>query len=365
MNVQRPREYLLVEPINKTPFPPLGLMRISTWLKQKHPSAEVRCAVGTDHHRCLDRPYEILVTSLFTWDLPRVVRIVNHYQDHFPRAKVRIGGIAASLMNEYVEAHTGLKPHVGLLPEVENYPPDYSMTFGRDLRTSITTTSRGCIRNCQFCSVRHMEPVFEVRDGWERDICADKPRITFWDNNWLASPELERDCERLLKIDKIVDFNQGLDARLYTPEVARLLARVRLDPIRFAFDDVRQEKAVIKAIRLAKEHTTREIRVYVLYNYTDTPEDTYYRIDLLNREGVLAFPMQYRRPTTDRRVLPGPRWNQRLLRAFKLSLLFYYRKGMINESRDPFLSIYGHRAEEFVSRLYEIHRGDVARRRQR
>ncbi len=74
--------------------------------------------------------------------------------------------------------------------------------------------------------------------------------------------------------------------------------------------------------------------------------------------------MEYRAPTVNTKKIPGPNWNTYLLRAFKLTLLFYYRKGMITESRESFLSIYGKNEKEFVSNLYEIYSNDKAMRRE-
>jgi len=54
---------------------------------------------------------------------------------------------------------------------------------------------------------------------------------------FLASPNFESECLKIAKYDKTVDFNQGLDARLYTDEKAKLLSKIRLNPIRLAFDD--------------------------------------------------------------------------------------------------------------------------------
>lgn len=131
-----------------------------------------------------------------------------------------------------------------------------------------------------------------------------------------------------------------------------------MDPMRFAFDAVAQEKKVIRAIGLAKKYYGGEIRVYVLYNFADTPDDFFYRISLLNRLGVLAFPMEYRPPTAAKEKLPSKYWDSLLLRAMKLSLLFYYKKGMITDSRKSFRSIYGSTAKQFRSKLYEIYEYD-------
>jgi hypothetical protein len=358
-------QFLLVEPVAKTPFPPLGLMKISSMLKKRIKYCDVFAQVGNAVPRNLTKPEEIFITSLFTWDLDAVIKSINFYRDKFPRAKIHIGGIAASLVPDYIRNVGGIEPHIGLLGEAEACPPDYSQTFGRKINASITFASRGCPRQCRFCSVRTHEPKFFARDDWENDICSDFNKIIFWDNNWLASPNFETDCKKIEKHGLVVDFNQGLDARRYTEDVAKKLANINIDPIRFAFDDVNSERAVLRAIRLAKKYSKKEIRVYVLYNFEDTPEDFYYRIDLLNREKVLSFPMEYRKPTSSRTKFPGRYWNKALSRALKLSLLYFYRKGMITESRKSFLSIYGRTPQKFVDRLYEIYEYDKSLKRKR
>ena len=352
------KQFLLVEPIAKTPYPLLGLMKIANMLRDQHTGCEVLAVVGTDIPCAVRRPEAIYVTSLFTWDLQKVVRSVQFYADRFPRADIHVGGISASLLPDYVKGRTGITPHIGLLKDAERCAPDYSLTFGRRINASITFASRGCPRHCRFCCVALHEPEFLPRDDWQNDICGELPNVIFWDNNWLASPNFSRDCDAITKLGKVVDFNQGLDARLYDNQVAKRLGNLQLDPIRFAFDNVKSEPYVLRAITLAKKHSTAEIRVYVLYNFDDTPEDFYYRISLLNQHDVLAFPMEYRRATASPKKFPGPHWDIPLLRALKLTLIFYYKRGMITESLKSFESIYGKTFREFVSRLYEIYEYD-------
>jgi len=351
-------QFLLVEPIAKTPFPPLGLLKISTMLKTKYKDCSVFAQVGNAIPPALHRPEKIYITSLFTWDLDSVVKSIRFYQDAFPRTEIHVGGVAASVLPNYIRKATGINPHVGLLAEAEECPPDYSQPFGRKLNASITFTSRGCPRNCRFCSVKIHEPTFNVCNDWERNLNLKFSRIIFWDNNWLASPNLKNDCQKIKHLGKIVDFNQGLDARFYNENVAKMLSSINIDPIRFAFDDHRSETSIINAIRLAKKYSNRDIRVYVLYNFEDSPDDFYYRIDLLNKEGVLSFPMEYRKSTHSKTKYPGPHWDSSLLRALKLSLLFYYRKGMITKSRKSFNSIYGNSSREFIDKLYSVYEYD-------
>lgn len=348
-------QFLLVEPVAKTPYPPLGLMKISTMLRRRHNGCEIFPQVGNNIPQGLYDPRTIYITSLFTWDVDKVIDSIHFYQRNFPRAKIRVGGIAASLLPDYIHSKTGIKPHMGILKSAEVCPPDYSLSFGRKISSSFSFTSRGCVRNCKFCNVKTLEPDFFTKNNWEKDIDKNLSAITFWDNNWLASPNVESDCKKLENLGKRVDFNQGLDARLFNKDRAEMLSKINFNPVRFAFDDISYEESILKAIKQAKKYFRGEIRVYVLYNFKDTPEDFYHRIDLLNKEGVLAFPMEYRPPTEKKSKVPGFNWNTYLLRAIKLTLLFYYRKGMITEKRQSFLDIYGNNPTEFVNKLYDIY----------
>jgi len=356
-------EFLLVEPIAKTPYPPLGLMKISSMLKDKYKGCSVYTQIGIGRPEGLNNPFQIWITSLFTWDNKHVIECIKFYSRTYPKSEIRVGGIGVSLIEDELEIGSNVNIHKGLYLDAEFYSPDYTATFGRKLNTSISLTSRGCKRGCGFCSVGSLEPKFFVRDNWEKDINTDLRYITMWDNNFLQSPNFEKDCLSLASFNKTVDFNQGIDARLYDTYKAELLSKIKLNPIRFAFDKVEHEKPLIDAISLVRKHSNAEIRVYVLYNFDDSPEELYYRINVLNKEGVLAFPMRYRSPLDKGTLMPGPKWNKFVLRGFNLSLLFYYKKGLIKKSRDAFVKIYGNSESEFVEKLYSIYRYDKSIKR--
>ena len=76
------------------------------------------------------------------------------------------------------------------------------------------------------------------------------------DNNLLAAPEdhFYKIIDQIKKNKLIVDFNQGLDHRLLTNENYKALKGLRhYGFYSFAFDDIRWEKSVIKAIELIVE----------------------------------------------------------------------------------------------------------------
>lgn len=116
------------------------------------------------------------------------------------------------------------------------------------------------------------------------------------DNNLTALPDhMEKICKQLIKEKVLVDFNQGLDIRLITDDMARLLAKVRLwKQIHFAFDDVQLEKSVREGIAiLTKYMPASRLMFYVLIGFNSTPEEDLYRVEVLRGLGVDPFVMPY------------------------------------------------------------------------
>jgi len=373
------KNILLIEPAYNNPYPPLGLLKISAWHKRR--GDIVQLVKDTPHNQLIDEFQEkekcyknlrdhydvIYITSLFTYQAHYVIESIRYYKNKFPNAHIKVGGIMATLLPDYIEEKTGIEPHLGLLRGAENCPPDYSLR--PDLTYSISFTTRGCPRNCPFCAVKKHEPKFIVKENWPRDIDITKRQIIFWDNNWLASPNFEKDVERLTKFRKVgitgIDFNQGLDCRLLDEEKIKLLNQVKIQPLRLAFDNCSEDGHIQKTIQLAQKYGFKDIRVYVLYNFddnNDTPEYFYYRINEVNKLGALAYPMRFRALNSANGQYVSSNWDSRLLRGLKLSLMFYYTKGMIRKNREVFKNFYGNNAKKFKRKLYEIYENDKLRK---
>ena len=363
------KQILLVEPrylLYDNPYPPLGLMRISTWHKNRGDQVDFLKENAPNNYfgyqppKLKDRYNIIYITTLFTYHFQEVIKSIKYYQTKYPNAEIKIGGILATLLPDLIKKETRINPHIGLLYEVEECPPDYSLF--PSLPFSITFTTRGCIRKCKFCVVRLIEPKYFVREEWERDINPNSKKIIFWDNNWLASPNFNKDIEKLRKIGKPFDFNQGLDCRLFDEEKAKLISQTKIDPLRFAFDSPSQDGHIQDAIKLARKYGFKSnIMVYVLYNSEeayDTPEYFYYRINELNKFKIDVYPMRYRPINNIQRHVISPKWNKILLRGIKLVTMFYYSKGMIRRNRKAFLEIFGKNAEEFKYKMQKIYMHD-------
>lgn len=316
---------------------------------------------GHVNPRLKDKYDIIYITSLFTYHFAQVKDCILKFKTRYPDAEIKVGGILATLLHEKIEKETGIKPHRGLFEEAEKYPPDYSLF--PEFPYSITFTTRGCIRKCRYCVVPILEPKFIVRENWVNDINPTSKKIIFWDNNWLCSPNLFTDIEKLKIIGKPFDFNQGLDCRIFDAHIAERLSETKINPVRFAFDNPSQDGYIQEAIKIAKRCGLHDIRVYVLYNSPekyDTPEFFYYRINELNKLGVAVYPMKYRPIDSTNPNWVSPSWDKNVLRGIKLVLVFFYKKGIIKKGRDGFLKMFGTDPEEFQENMRRINAYDRA-----
>ena len=177
--------------------------------------------------------------------------------------------------------------------------------------------------------------------------------------------EIDKDYDawhkkRTHPIVRIVDFNQGLDARLATPERMRKLSEIAIRPLRIAFDNWRFRAQYVRAIKLGAENGIMNSSNYLLYNFNDTPDDLYNRllinIDLCDALGVniYSFPMKYH-PIKDpnyfsNRDYIGDHWNRKFIRAVQSVLNSTH--GKIGRGRTFFFKAFGRDLEEFHDLLY-------------
>jgi len=296
---------LLVEPNYRTKFPSMGLMKISTYHKKR--GDQVVYVKGESMY--VEEPDKIYVTSIFTYDYHHVVRSIKFYRNLFPKAKIWLGGLAATLIPQYFDNIGVDYIHNGIWDEVENEVLDYSLHPEIDI--TIMFTHRGCVRKCDWCVVHRHEPGFSVKENISQYIVEKFDKISCWDNNSLANPRFEEVIDVFRKTGKEIDFNQSLDIRLLTEKKAKLLKSIKLYPLRFALDDIKYRDKFLEGVEICKKvGLKQECRVDVLYNFQDTPEDFYERLDAVLAAGWMAYPMLYKPIfTPDKRFL-GEHWTQ-------------------------------------------------------
>lgn len=247
-------------------WPNLPLMKLSTWHKAR----------GDDVG---------FWSPLFKYDMVYASKVFSDTPDnkYLPEGTERGG--------------TGYDLTVELPAEVEKQIPDYSLYPKWD--TAIGFTTRGCPRKCPYCVVPKKEGklkvVSDIYSFW-----TGQRKIVLLDNNLTAAPfeHFQKVCEDCITENLLVDFSQGLDIRLITPEHAWLLAKVRtFKQIHFAFDHINHKTAVREGVKILEANGVPRSRLmfYVLIGYDSTPEGDLYRVEYLKGLGVTPFVMPYNR----------------------------------------------------------------------
>lgn len=187
------------------------------------------------------------------------------------------------------------------------------------------------------------------------------------DNLLKAYSEIEPIYKKHFKpklVSRYVDFNQGVDSRLFTEENAKLLASIAIRPLRIAFDDIRTLPEYSNALRLSVKAGIKDFSNYLLYNFNDEPIDLYRRLrinvefcDELNIN-IYSFPMKYhpiRKKAEDvedfshNRDYIGKHWNRKYIRA--IQAILNSTKGKVGKGRSFFLEAFGHSEEEYYELL--------------
>lgn len=251
-------------------FPNLALMKLAAWHK-----AQGDLVVWYDP--LFSRPDRIYASKVFTF--------TPDFMDY------------AAGDPEPVRGGTGYDPNTKLPDEVERMMPDYSMY--PDFSAALGFLTRGCIRNCAWCIVPKKEGRLREVDDIER-LAAGRKEVVLMDNNFLAADEefVREQLEKAARLRLKIDFNQGIDARLVTPENARLLAACRwLRYIRFSCDTIAMIEPIRRAVELVREAGFgREIFCYMLVQDIGDAEA---RLRALVDLNVIPFAQPFRDFTGD------------------------------------------------------------------
>lgn len=233
-------------------WPNLALMKISAWHKQQGDNVE------------------LFSQSLWGYDKVYASKIFSFSQDdeQLPFGTVRGG--------------TGYGMFDALPEEIENSFPDYSLYRSNEYAMGFTT--RGCIRECEFCMVPRKEGrlhvVGDIYAFWD-----GQKRLRLLDNNLTAAPiaHFEKIMEQIRQHGIIVDISQGLDARIIRREHCLSLKGIKIEKqLRFAWDSMDQEEQILHGLNLVFEYfKPYRVMVFVLIGYNTTPEEDLYRVEKL------------------------------------------------------------------------------------
>lgn len=179
-----------------------------------------------------------------------------------------------------------------LSPEVDAVFPDYSLY--PDCDHAIGFLTRGCIRKCPWCIVPKKEGAIRAYRSWREVKRPDCRDIVFMDNNVLASEWGLEQMEDMIGENVRIDFNQGMDARLITPEVAEIIGKLKwIRSVRMSCDTDAMLDTVLDKIDLLKQHGTKPYKVFVYLLVQDIASAEKRAVALRNA-GVDVFAQPYR-----------------------------------------------------------------------
>ena len=190
-------------------YPNLALMKISAWHKTRGDNVE--------WYNLFNRYDKVYMAKVFSF--------TEDYLQYITNADcVEKGG-------------TGYDIRKVLPVEIDRMRPDYSIYPQIDSKTAYGFLTRGCPNRCKWCVVPKKEGKIAPYMDIEEIAIDGRKNIILMDNNVLASDYGLQQIEKIVSMGVRVDFNQGLDARLVTNDIAQLLARVKwMKRIRFGCD---------------------------------------------------------------------------------------------------------------------------------
>ncbi len=407
-------DILLIEPNYANKYPPLGLMKISTFHKQLGDC--VIFAKGTLPNELSEKKWDrVYVSTLFTFEWEETKKSVEYALTVVKDKKmVFIGGIMATLMPEIfmktfqnitiIKGLLNREGTIGLSDEkcIDRLTPDYDILDDIDYKYTATDAyflymTRGCGMKCQFCAVQTLEPEYVPYISIREQIAdvdkrfGSKRNLLLMDNNVLRSNQFDRIVDELKELgfgkgdkyssprtgkplQRYIDFNQGLDAKLMTEHKAKRLGELAISPARIAFDHIEDEEQYKKALEMCAKNGIKYLSNYILYNgedftgkgnhyKADTPEDLFVRMkismdfcDELNekygndgRVHIFSFPMKYIPLNAINRSFVGTHWNKKYLRAVQRMLIPTQGKGV--STRSFFEADFGVTTESFIENL--------------
>jgi len=278
---------LLVDVDSK--IPNLALMKISAWHK----------SIGDTVDFGMANPDKVYISCVFKKNAGQAKGIAKYYPD----AEIDIGGSGVDLKKELPVDFEMMKPDYDL------YPSTFSQGY----------TTRGCPNKCGFCIVPEKEGKIRIA---KHPSEFDDPRfdtMMIMDNNLFGAPQSWQDDVLGWFVGNHMKMlsPQGWDARLLNERRWLMLSAIdHAAAIHFAWDDIKDEKYIRRAIDIMKQagitdgHLRRNISFYVLAGYGEsTFEDALYRCTTLKELGTQSFVMPYHKK--DKRINALARWANR------------------------------------------------------
>ena len=330
-NLKKAKKVILLEPKYRHPYLALGLAKISQFVKKNGGEAIYQNDYVPQSEDL------ICVTSLFTYDSNKVLEALYDIYFVNKNPNVLVGGIYASLMPFNIEKqYPNVKIFRGYSKVLDMVIPDYSLNNylippWNDF--SYIFTTRGCKNACSYCAVPKLEKEHWINPKWKTHLNKTKQYVMVYDNNLTMQPKehIKDVFDFFHEEDKKLLFDNGLDCKYIDQDIAKILKQAKYyrSGLRLAFDRIEDDGIFQSAIEqlLSIGIGKSNFLIYVLFNFTDTPQEAYYRMKECVRLGVRPYPQQYipLNKTSRQPIYVGKYWTEKLVRVFR----YFFFNGFI------------------------------------
>lgn len=266
-------------------YPNLALMKISQYHKNKGDTVE-------------------WVSPMFEYDRVYMAKVFTFTDDYYPLINTE----------EVFKGGTGYDIHSNLPKEIEHVIPDYSLYSQIDNKTAYGFLTRGCPNKCKWCIVPKKEGKITPYMDIEEIAVNGRKNIILMDNNVLASDYGLQQIEKIISMGVRVDFNQGLDARLVTEDIAKLLAKVKwLKHIRFGCDTPGQIAECDRAATLLDKYGYKKEYFFYCILLNDFKE-SFERVNYWKKKGKRYIPYCQPYRDLDKKEQIIPQWQKDMAR---------------------------------------------------
>lgn len=243
-----------------TVYPNLALTKIARYWRNR--GGQISWATPMEHYDIIymSKVFNFSPDDTYIYDADQIIKGGTGYDDY----------------------ETG---KISQLPEeIDRLQPDYSIYPTLPKGTAYGFLTRGCPNRCPWCVVPKKEGMIRPYMDVDEIAIEGRRKLVLMDNNILAAGDYCREqLEKIIARGYRVDFNQALDARLVTDDIARLLAKVKwLDKnrIRFGCDTQAQIAECEKAMDLINGYGfTGQYFLYTMIGGKSDFAESYHRVN--------------------------------------------------------------------------------------